>query len=91
MRGQEQPVLVAPGRVFRLDDVQKTCSWNFDTLDHKRSPFAPDRLEVEAFHDECEIDLQIIRACDPRESMTRYHLLRQPEIAGSIEGLIPEP
>jgi len=40
---------------------------------------------------ECEIDLQIIRACDPREGMTRYHLLCQPEIAGSIEGLIPEP
>lgn len=65
MRGEEQLVLVTPRRMLGLDDVQKAGDWDVCAVDHKRSPFLPDVIEIEPFHDERQIDLSCVANTTP--------------------------
>ena len=85
MCGEEQLVLVTPRRMLGLDDVQKARGWDVCAVDHKRSPFLPDVIEIEPFHHERQVDLKVGGTRCACECAPLDYSIGEPAVAWPIE------
>jgi hypothetical protein len=83
--------LSRPAALLRRDDVQQVRCGNLHIIDNERSTRGPHRLEVVAFHDEREIDLQAWRAGAPRQGPPLDDSLREPAVSRAIERFVRQP
>jgi len=90
MRREEEPVLVAADRVLRRDDVEQARDRDVDFIQIENPPLGPDRVELEARHDEGEIDFQIGTGRTSQSALFN-HTVCEPAIAWLVEWLVPAP
>lgn len=87
MGGEEETILVARRTSLRFDDVTEACNGDSHIADAEYPPLAPDRVEIEARHHECQVDVQTRTIGRADDDAPGDHSLGQKSIAGTIEWL----
>ena len=90
MRGEEENVFRPPGGGLGRDDVREPGHRNADPSHSEDTPLPPYLLELKAFHQQGEIDLQL-SALTAHERAARYDLLRQLAVHRTFQRLITDP
>ncbi|MBI2186586.1 MAG: response regulator [Acidobacteria bacterium] len=85
---KKELVLVAPGGLFRFDDVQQPRRRHDGGFDVEFSTRRPDRVEVEPAHHERQVNDEIVRAARPGDRAARDHSFRKPHVVRTIERLV---